>query len=230
MKILLFGASGDTGRHVLEQALAAGHEVIGAEPDPPAGFAQQHDNARIEKVDLLNDDIASLVEGCDAVVSAIGLGRDPKTLLDPPPLYTEGAVQMVKAMRAAGVKRLVVISAAFVDPDADIPGWFRGATLPLANIFRQMGDMERVLRVADDIEWTAVRAGWLLDRPFTGDYAVNADTLPANCLRTRHADLAHFMLQCVEAGEWVRQTPCVARREADELEGPPALLEELKPF
>ena len=229
MKILLFGASGDTGRHILKQAVAKGHEVIGAEPHPPAGFADEYASARIEKVDLLNDDMSSLFEGCDAVVSAIGLGRDPKTLLDPPPLYTEGAVRMVKAMRRSGPKRLVVISAAFVDPDVDIPGWFRGATLPLANIFRQMGDMERILRVADDIDWTAVRAGWLLDRPFTDDYEVVPDNLPEGCLRTRHADLADFMLKCIEEGEWVRQTPCIARREDDKLETPPALIEELRP-
>ena len=228
MKLALFGPAGATGRHVMHQALDAGHSVRGIERDFPAGFP---DPDRFEKVtaDVLENDIRPLVEGCDAVVSALGLGRDPQTLADPAPLYTKGAANIVNAMRLAGVKRLVVVSAAFASPDANAPVWFRAATLPLTAIFRQMAAMEYVLEAADGIDWTAVRPGWLLNRTRTGDYDVASDGLPQGTLRTRRADLADFLLRCASSEEWIGQRPFVARREALHLETPPALIEEILP-
>ncbi|MBV7266792.1 SDR family oxidoreductase [Erythrobacter ani] len=228
-KILLFGATGDTGRHVLDQALERGHSVRGAEREWPSDFCD-HERFEQRKGDLIEGDLASLMDGADCVISAVGLGRDPQTLINPPPLYTEGAVQIVKAMRKTGVSRLVTISAAFADPKATVPLWFKAATAPLDRIFRQMGEMERVLRVCDDIDWTAVRPGWLLNRAHTGDFEVSLDDLPAGKLRTRRADLAQFMLDCALDDLHVRETPFIARKESIALETPPALIEELLPF
>jgi uncharacterized protein YbjT (DUF2867 family) len=229
MHILLFGATGQTGSSLLEQALAAGHKVRAAEREFPAGFAT-HNNLETREADLLDPLSGDLMEGIDAVICAVGLPRDPQTLINPPPLYTEGMVNIVHAMRKAKTKRLVTISAAFADPAASIPHWFRGATFPLDRILRQMGEMERILRVCEDIEWTAVRPGWLLDRPLTGEYSVSLEDLPAGTLRTRRADLAHFMLDCATGGKYVRERPFVARKESLPLESPAALIEEFLPF
>ena len=226
-KILLFGPTGGVGQEILRQAAEQSIEVRAAErhwDDDPAPD-MEYDR---REANILKDDLSPLMEGCDAVVSAIGLSRDPSTLADPPPLYTEGAVRMIQGMRKAGVRRLAVVSAAFADRDATVPMWFKAAATPLRRIFRQMAEMERVLRVADDIEWTAVRPGWLLDRELTREYQVSADDLPRGTLRTRRADLAHFMLDCAQNREWAHQCPFIARRESDDLQSPAALLEELK--
>jgi len=228
-RILLFGATGDTGRHVLDRALNHGHQVRATERDFPGDF-REHERLEKRAGDLLDSGLGALMDDVDCVVSAVGLPRDPQTLINPPPLYTEGAVNIIHGMRKAGVKRLVVISAAFADPDITIPNWFRAATKPLDRIFRQMGEMERVLRVCDDIEWTAVRPGWLLNRPHTGEFSVSTDDLPAATLRIRRADLAHFMLDCALEGKHVREMPFVARKENASLETPPALIEEFWPF
>ena len=227
MKITLFGATGETGKLLLEQALAAGHEVRGAERDFPKGFCD-HANFEGREANLLKDDLADVVRGSDAVVSAVGLPRDPKSLADPPPLFTEGAVRIVEGMREAGVQRLVVISAAFVKRDVSVPDWFKAAIMPLRRQFEQMADMERILRVASDLDWTAVRPGWLLDRPHTGDVRVAMGDLPDGCLRTRRADLADYLLRCATTDQHARETPFVARPEAREDENPTALLEEVK--
>lgn len=227
--ILLFGATGDTGREILDQALEQGHDVRGAERDWPDGFCD-HPSFDQRNADLINDDLAPLMDGVDCVISAVGLGRDPVTLVNPPPLYTEGAVNIIKGMRNAGIKRLVTISAAFAEPDASVPLWFKAATAPLDRIFRQMGEMERILRVCDDIDWTAVRPGWLLNRPLTNDYEVSLDDLPQGTLRTRRADLAAFMLDCAINAKHVHAMPFIAREESRSLETPPALIEELLPI
>lgn len=227
--ILLFGPTGDTGAPLLDQALAQGIKVRAAEREFPGDF-RSHDNLETREANLLDPLPGDLMDGIDTIISAVGLPRDPQTLINPPPLYTEGVVNIIDAMRRSTCQRLIVISAAFADPDASVPHWFRGATFPLDRIFRQMGEMERILRVCDDIEWTAVRPGWLLNRPLTGEYEVNLDDLPPSTLRTRRADLAHFMLACATENKYLRERPFVARKESFALETPPALIEEFLPF
>ncbi|ABC63631.1 NAD(P)H-binding protein [Erythrobacter litoralis] len=226
--LLLFGASGGTGREILAQALDRGWKVRGAERDFPDGFCD-HSDFEPRAVDLLDDDLGDVVEGVDAVISAIGLGRDPRTLLDPPPLYTEGTRNICIAMRGAGVRRLLAISAAFADPNVTIPAWFEASIAPLSRIFSQMANMEMLLGREPDIDWTAVRPGWLLDRPHTGEFKTAMNDLPEGTLRTRRADLAHFMLDCVEHDLHVRAKPFVAAPEEEDLEAPAALVEELLP-
>ena len=225
--ILLFGPTGGVGQEILRQAADRSITVRAAERHWDDAPAPEMEYERHE-ANVLHDDLSPLMKGCDAVVSAIGLPRGPQSLAEPPPLYTEGAVRMVQGMRKAGVKRLVVISAAFADRNATVPLWFKAASTPLRRIFRQMAEMERVLRVAEDIEWTAARPGWLLDRDLTRDYQVSANDLPRGTLRTRRADLADFMLDCAQNRDWVHECPFIARRESDDLESPAALLEELK--
>ena len=226
--LLLFGASGGTGREILSQALDRGWNVRGAERSFPDGFCD-HPGFERRRVDLLSDDLGDVVSGADAVISAIGLGRDPQTLIDPPPLYTEGTRKICIAMRKAGLKRLVVISAAFAADQVTIPAWFRASIAPLTRIFDQMADMEMLLRKETALDWTAVRPGWLLDRPHTGQFQTALDDLPEGTLRTRRADLAHFMLDCAEQDLHLRAAPFVAAPESDDLEGPSALAEELLP-
>lgn len=228
-RILLFGATGDTGSALLNQALEKGMKVRAAEREFPDDF-NQSDNVEMRETDLLDGGLADLMDGVDYVISAVGLPRDPQTLINPPPLYTEGAVNIVRAMRDQGIKRFITISAAFADPNATVPTWFKGATFPLDRIFRQMGEMERVLRVCEDIDWTAVRPGWLLDRPHTGDFEVSLNDFPSGTFRTRRADLAQFMLDCALEEKHVRECPFIARKENLALETPPALIEELLPF
>ena len=227
-RVLLFGATGDTGSALLDQALEAGCHVRAAERDFPSDL-RTHERLETVEADLLDPGLEVLMEDVDCVISAVGLPRDPHTLINPPPLYTEGVVNIVKGMRKTGCKRLLTISAAFADPLANVPLWFKAATAPLDRIFRQMGEMERVLDVCDDIDWTAVRPGWLLNRERTGDFEVSLDNLPKNTLRTRRADLAQFMLECALEGTHVHETPFIARKESMALETPPALLEEFWP-
>jgi len=228
-RILLFGATGETGSALLDQALDAGLHVRAAERDFPSDF-RTHERLETAEADLLDPGLADLMDGVDWVISAVGLPRDPRTLVNPPPLYSEGAVNMISGMRKAGVKRLITISAAFADPEATVPIWFKAATAPLDRIFRQMGEMERVLRVCDDIDWTAVRPGWLLSRERTGEFETALDDLPQGTLRTRRPDLAQFMLECATEDRHVRERPFIARKENPALESPPALVEEFWPF
>ena len=225
--ILVFGAGGTTGRYIVERALNDGHRVRAVEKGAAPAFAP-HDRLESAAADVLHDSLDPLVESVDAVISAMGVPLSPRTVLDPPPLYTEGALRITQAMKAAGLRRLVVISASFARNRHRAPLWFQAGAMPaLWRVYDQMANMERLLRATDGVDWTAVRPGWLLDLPFTGDYTVAEDAIPRGTIRTRHADLAHFILRCATTNDWLRKTPAIARREALRYSGPHALLDEL---
>ncbi len=211
--IAVFGANGATGKQVVAQAAAAGLDVRAVEPDWPDDAALPGGVER-RTADVLTDDLAPVVEGCDAILSCIGLPLTARTAMDPPPLYTGSAEAYLKAMSETGIRRLVVMSATFVATRDRGPWLFRiAATAALEPIFTQMGEMERILRTSDT-DWTAVRPGWLMAGEATGDYTVTPEVIAPGLIRTRHGDVAHFMLNCAREGDWIRRTPAIARPEA----------------
>ena len=212
MKITVFGAGGATGREVVTQAVAKGHDVRASEFSFDGVEGLPEGIERVE-ADVLSDDLRAVVAGSDAVLSCLGVGNDLATLSDPPPLYTDGTRGIVAAMAAERISRLIVISATFLDAPNRGPVLFRlGAETALAKVFDQMEEMERILRDSD-LDWTAVRPGWLMDGPATGDYAVRENAIPPGLIRARHADVADLMLTCAETGDWSRKTPAIAREE-----------------
>lgn len=213
-RILVFGAEGATGREVVRQAVARGHPVRASDREfrrpealPPG--------AEAVPADVLKDDLRPLVRGVEAVISCLGVPNDPKTLLDPPPLYVEGTARIVEAMQAEGVRRIVVISASFVVAKNRGPLLFRTAVIPsLTRVLDQMRGMEAVLRVSG-LDWTAARPGWLMEAEATGDAWIGPDVIPEDLIRTRTGDLAALLIDCAAEDSWVRATPAIARDEPD---------------
>jgi nucleoside-diphosphate-sugar epimerase len=213
-RILVLGAEGATGRKVVRQAAKAGHFVRASERSFRAPEALPQ-GVEVVPADVLKDDLRPVVRGMDAVVSCLGVPNDPRTLLDPPPLYTTGTRRIREAMEAEGVRRIVVISAAFVRQRHIGPFLFRTAVIPaLSKVLEQMKEMEADLR-ASSLDWTAAHPGWLMDAPETGDAWIGADAIPEGLIRTRTGDLAALLLDCAANGTWVNATPAIARDEPD---------------
>lgn len=73
MKVLVFGASGGTGRNIVQQALAQGHTVTAFVRDP-ARIRVAHESLRIVRGDISSSDsVTAAVAGQDAVLSALGV-------------------------------------------------------------------------------------------------------------------------------------------------------------
>ena len=225
--LAVFAAGGKTGTEILRHAVHKGIEVRAFEhtlPEP----SDRVDNVEYLQCDVLNDDFSSELEGCRAVISALGVGFSPSTAIYPPSLYTEGTRKLVEAMSTTGMSRIVVISAAFVEPQPSVPAWFElTARSALHNILEQMRAMEDLLERAKGLEWTAARPGWLLDEPYTGEAVIADERLVEGCFRCRHADLAAAMLEFVCENTWINAKPAIARPEEDRFENVSALKAEL---
>ena len=73
MKLLIFGATGGTGRQLVEQALAQGHEVT-AFVRNPAKITTQHEKLQVVKGNVMDcHSVGAAVAGQDAVFSALGV-------------------------------------------------------------------------------------------------------------------------------------------------------------
>jgi putative NADH-flavin reductase len=221
MKLTIFAATGGIGRQLLEQAIAAGHDVtaVARNPQSLAGAA-----ARVVAADLASAEPAALqpaVAGADAVLSALG----PRTKADAG-VVARGTKAITTAMQAAGARRIIVVSAAPIGtvpspgrphPPRHDPGdglIIRYLADPIvkralrAN-YADLARMEDVLR-GSDLDWTAVRPPRLTDKPVTGRYRKAYGQNIRRGVFVSRADVAHYMLSVLDHAETFRQTVGIA--------------------
>jgi putative NADH-flavin reductase len=218
LKLTIFGATGGIGRQLLEQALVAGHEVTVVVRDPQK-LSPSRDGTRVVTADLSTARpvvLEAAVAGANAVLSGVG----PRAMTKAG-VAEQGTRAIVDAMRATGVRRIVVVSAAPIstmaspgrpNPPSRDPGegLFMGNLLtPFAKTvmherYVDLALMEDLLR-ASDLDWTIFRPPRLTNRRLTGSYRTAfGRNLRGGALISR-ADVAHAMLAAVEQPETIRQ-------------------------
>jgi putative NADH-flavin reductase len=206
MKLIVFGASGRTGRELVQQALAQQH-VVTAFVRNPAAFDLQHEHLRVVHSDITAyDEVERAVDGQDAVISALG----PHTLRTRVPALVAGVRNIVRAMEKLGVRRLVNTSALGVgDSEAAQNAVFRYLIRPvlLGRDYADHEANEQAIRDSD-LEWVIVRPARLVHRPRTGQYQVDLD-LPATFPfgRIGRADVADFILKQLADTPFLRKAP-----------------------
>jgi putative NADH-flavin reductase len=192
-KIIVFGATGGTGKLVVSQALQAGHKVTIVVRNPDA-FDIQHQNLETLKGDVFqSNSFEKAIMGQDVVVSCLGTQkREPTTV------YSDGTLNISKAMQKAGVKRLICLSAGavIVPPKSNFLMKFVIKNIlqkVFKNLYSDMLIMEEMLRTSD-LNWTVIRAPRLKNSKHTGHYrtAINEHlTRPSSISR---ADLADYIV------------------------------------
>jgi putative NADH-flavin reductase len=209
MKLVIFGASGGTGRQLVEQALAAGHEVIAFVRDP-AKLNIQHDCLRIVQGDVIDPvAVERAVNGAQAVISVLNTRRDAKGS----PI-THGTQNILAAMKKYGVRRLVFSAAPSARDPKDAPDLRFKLMIGLVRLIARAGYEDMVGSAqavrASDVDWTIVRLPFPTDDPKTGHVRVgfvNKDT----GTRISRADAAEFILNEVQEARYLRQAPVISR-------------------
>jgi putative NADH-flavin reductase len=197
MRLLVLGATGGIGKHLLEYATARGHEVT-AFARSPQKIALKSGRLRTVSGDLLNaDQLAEVLPGHDAVLSAFG----PSTLRR---VRTRGQFGEVlsKALERSGVRRALVVSSALLFREQNALGNLLRATL-FRNLIPDMTAMEAALE-RNGFEWTMVRPPRLTNGPLTQNYSVADGRLPKGMIISR-ACVADFMVKEAERPAHVRQ-------------------------
>jgi putative NADH-flavin reductase len=205
INVVVLGAAGRTGRLIVTEALRSGHHVTAAVRNPASVTAAP--GLRVERADVRDaDSLRAVINGHDAVVSAIGpSGRKADDL------YSDGARATVSAMRATGVERLLSITSVGVRPDDPHHAWwYRGLIRPLgADLYADMARMEQIVRDSD-LDWTFVRPTYLQDREPTGSYRATDNSTPKGGWRITRTDVARFIVEELDAHRWSRRAPSLA--------------------
>jgi putative NADH-flavin reductase len=121
-------------------------------------------------------------------------------------------------MDAAGVRRLLIVSAAVLFEDQGFAYWLLRSTL-LRNVAHDTGEMERLVR-ASSLDWTIARPPRLTNGRLTGRYAIEDERMPRGGSMVSRADVAHFMLEELERNAHVRRTVGMASRKPAEAPQP----------
>jgi uncharacterized protein YbjT (DUF2867 family) len=218
MKILLLGATGRTGRKLLEQALARNHCVHALVRDP-AKIITRHRELRLFTGSPLDKDcLREAMQGCEAILSALNISRSsdwPWARLRTPVNFLSTVMQnLVGLAPQMGIQRIIFISAwGVAETRADIPGWFRWF-IEHSNIRFPYEDHERqeMFVKNSSLNWTGIRAAGLTNFKNNKQVLVSFDNNPRPRLTISRNNLAAFMLETLEQNLYSRQLPVVSEK------------------
>jgi putative NADH-flavin reductase len=213
MKIAIIGAAGRTGRHVLERAVARGHEVVGIARDAAklSGMLGSEARKSTRIITATAADVTALTEafrGVDAVVSALGPNKTSGDRV-----LATGITATLAAMEAAGVRRLIVVSASGHLTDGDAL-FVRVLVKPilgaaLRTSYADMREMERIVQ-SSSTDWTIMRPPMLTDKDARGSYQARRNLNVRSGFTITREDLATAILDQLEDPTTVHQAVSVA--------------------
>jgi|AntAceMinimDraft_5_1070358.scaffolds.fasta_scaffold09663_2 uncharacterized protein YbjT (DUF2867 family) len=137
MRILLLGATGRTGKHVLSYALEKGYDVSCLVRKPER--LTQHPSLSIFEGNPTNPkDLQKAMEGCQAIISVLNISRTSDfpwaKLRTPKTFLSDSMSNIINQVTNHNIKRIVLCSAWGVgETKKDIPFWFRW-TIDCSNI------------------------------------------------------------------------------------------------
>jgi uncharacterized protein YbjT (DUF2867 family) len=197
MNLLVLGATGRTGRLVVDQAVAAGHKVT-AVVRSPEKLTSGSSNLRVVAGDATDGSaLARALEGADAVISTLG-GTGS--------VIADSTRAIVDAAHNAGVSRVVVLSSWLVERDRMDAVTRLLTGVAMGPMIKDKSAGEQELR-RSDLEWTIVYASNLTDGPALGSVAV----LPEGAKRRMsqkisRADVAAWMVQAAASDQYKRSS------------------------
>lgn len=210
MRLVVFGASGATGRQVVSQALERGMAVT-AFVRNPARFDITHPKLTIAHGDVGDAAaVSNTVKGHDAVASTLGVG----TPLRHDPVVIDGIRNILRSMSNWEVRRFIYMSFIGVGDSRAAAGPIVRyiARWPLWNEIRDHEIKERMV-TSSGVLWTIVRPPTLTNGPRTGSYRTGADLTAASPLpRLSRADVADCILKELEDGAFVQRVMRVQPR------------------
>jgi putative NADH-flavin reductase len=210
MKILLFGATSPTGKIVLSNLLSEQNFVTVVVRNPDS-ITRQHRNIKVIKGDALNpSSFSNSFKENEVIISILGTGNSNK----PTSIYSEGGVNILQAMREAGVNKLITLTSGGVQKDDPVIQksffykyfglWY------LRHIYRDMKLWENILEQSLDIDWICIRPTYLINSERRLQYRINRTYAPENGWKISRADLADFITKQISSNEFIHQQPVIA--------------------
>ncbi len=210
MNVAIFGGTGATGLLVIQNALAAGHQVV-AFVRTPSKLSIKHDNLSIVQGELSDTGkIVSVLRQANAVISVLGPSGKSKGLI-----ISNGLKNIIAAMQKNGVERLIATATpSYKDPkDKFQLGFAFGVFMVKALLGDTYTDIvETGNQIANSqLDWTIVRLPMLSNSPSTGHINIGyTGDGRVRLFSLSRLDLADFLVKQLDDKTYLRQAPVVS--------------------
>jgi len=206
MKIIVFGATGSLGQHVVKQALQQGHQVSAFTRSKQK--LDHFNNSNLIPVigDVLdNATIEQAVKDNDAVIIALGDGMKGG-------VRAQGTQHIINAMKNQGVRRLICLSTLGAGDSHRYLNFFWKYIMfgmLLKNTLNDHEQQETLVRNSD-LDWTIVRPAAYTDGPQTQTYKHGNEMDNDLKLKISRSDVANFILKGLDKNFYLHQQPCIS--------------------
>jgi uncharacterized protein YbjT (DUF2867 family) len=208
MKVLVLGATGGTGRLIVGEAIAAGHEIVALVRNKAK--AGVFPGAKLVEGDARDPAaLAAALAGCGGVISALGTKMSP---LKEVSLLSTATAALVGAMEEQGVRRLVCITGLGAGDSRGHGGFvFDRLILPLLlrKVYADKDRQEAIVR-RSGLDWTLIRPMVLNNKPGTGEVRALVDLAEVHGGSIPRADVARFVVRELTEGRWSGQAPLIS--------------------
>jgi putative NADH-flavin reductase len=205
MNIIIIGATGPTGRILVDEALRQGHRVTALVRDK-SKLNISSDLLRIHEINILDESALSAeLIGQDAVLSALGSGR--KLHAD---IISRAMPVLIAAMGKANVRRLIFISSFGVGETRKLASFFSKLIfrLILKDLLADKFKADEMLKKST-LDYTLVYPTSMHNGKRTGKYKAGESVKISFLPRISRKDVVDFMLTELKENHFIRKTAIV---------------------
>lgn len=207
MRVLILGATGSIGRHLVPQALAKAHEVTVLVRDP-SKLVVKSDRLHVLKGDALDPSaIDTAVRGQDAVIFSLGW----KAPWKPTTMFSDASRNLISAMEKHGVRRLVCITGIGAGDSRGHGGFLYDRIIyPLVTkpTYVDKDRQEELIR-RSALDWVIVRPASFTHGPQRGNLRVATELEGVSISKISRADVAAFVLEQLTDDRYLHKAPLI---------------------
>ncbi|MFH6983383.1 NAD(P)-dependent oxidoreductase [Marinoscillum luteum] len=215
-KIAVFGASGRTGRYLVEEVIAQGYIPVCLVREESTNKPIQTEVVTHLGSPMNYGAVLETIEGCDAVLCALNIARKSdfpwSTVTSPPNLLEESMKNIVNAMKEKGIKRVITVSAWGVGDSYKEVNWMFRFLINKTNVgvaYKGHEDQERILRNSS-LNWTAVRPVGLNNDTKHHPTRISQNGSKKLRMMISRQNVAKFMLEILDDEKYYQTNPSIS--------------------
>ena len=216
MKLLILGASGRTGRLIVEEALKQGYDLNVLVRDKNKISFSSRSIKVYQGTPTRRADVAAAMQGCEVVISALGIARASDApwskLITAKDFISESMKNVIAEADQQNLKRLITVSAWGVgETKKEIPFWLRWLInyTNLGPVYAEHEAEEKLL-ADSNLNWTAVRPVALNDSKKIKTLKVSFNNFPKPNLQISRQSVARFMVNILQSDKYDMKSPTIS--------------------
>ena len=218
MKILILGATGRTGRFLIEEANKQGYAINVLLRDKSKLNVSSNSITIFEGNPTDLETLLPAMQGCETILSTLNISRTSDfpwaPLRTPKNFLSAGMKNIIKAADQLQIKRIIITTAWGVsETKKEIPFWFRWL-IDHSNIGYAYRDHELQEHLLNNsaLNWTTIRPVGLTKALNNKEVLVSFDNSPKPRLIISRQNVARFMLNVLKNDLYIRQSPTVSEK------------------